>query len=51
MAEKKDKQDKRDGFSPEQKLKEKDPNRDIEPQREVENTNKKESEKSPDDYE
>lgn len=51
MAEKNEKQDTRDGLSPEQKLKEKDPNRDIDPQREVENKNKKESEKNPDDYE
>ncbi|WP_153406777.1 hypothetical protein [Gracilibacillus oryzae] len=45
MAENNRKQD-----SNEQKLKEKDPNRDIEPQREVNDMKKKESEKNPDDF-
>ncbi|MFC4401760.1 hypothetical protein [Gracilibacillus xinjiangensis] len=45
MAENNKKQD-----SNEQKLKKNDPNRDIDPQREVEGSNKKESEKNPDDF-
>ncbi|MGP4077759.1 hypothetical protein [Halobacillus sp. K22] len=44
MADNNKKQD-----SPEQKMKQKDPNRDIDPQREVEDESTKESEKNPDD--
>ncbi|SES23789.1 hypothetical protein SAMN04487944_12615 [Gracilibacillus ureilyticus] len=36
--------------SAEQNLKKKDPNRDIDPQREVDDTKKNESEKNPDDF-
>ncbi|WP_179134000.1 hypothetical protein [Halobacillus massiliensis] len=41
-----------DNRSPEQKIKEEDPNRDVDPQREVEDNNRSnnKSEKNPDDF-